>query len=208
MSTRSSFGVCEQCGARVGKAAMGKHVRKCLEGTTGGARLPMMLLRAQAAGTPMFWLDIAAGSGAKLKDLDGLLRHVWLECCGHLSNFYGSQRDTISMNKRIDDVLGRTASRLGYVYDFGSSTELVVSHTGVIAASAVQGVRVVARNEAPSWPCDMCAQPATMICAECASQGGGFCCATHAHEHPCGEDMLLPVVNSPRMGVCGYTGGA
>jgi hypothetical protein len=25
-------------------------------------------------------------------------------------------------------------------------------------------------------------------------------------EHECGEEMALPVVNSPRMGVCGYAG--
>lgn len=25
--------------------------------------------------------------------------------------------------------------------------------------------------------------------------------------HECGEDMLLPVVNSPRVGMCDYTGG-
>jgi hypothetical protein len=156
----------------------------------------------------MFWLDIAARPEAKLKDLDSLLRRVWLECCGHLSEFYGSRRDEVSIHRRIDEFLGSTGSRLGYVYDFGSSTELLLSHTGVVEAAAVKGVRVVARNEAPSWPCDVCGQPARMVCTECTTEGGGFCCETHAVEHPCGEDMLLPVVNSPRMGVCGYTGEA
>ena len=80
------------------------------------------------------WLDIAARPDAKLKELDGLLRRVWLECCGHLSEFYGSQRDNVSMNRRIDEVLGSTGSRLGYAYDFGSSTELFVNHTGVVEA--------------------------------------------------------------------------
>jgi len=208
MARRSSFGICELCGARAGKAAMGPHIRKCLEGTSGGTRSRVLLLRAVPAGEPMFWLDIAAKPDAKLKDLDSLLRRVWLECCEHLSEFYGSQHNKVSMNRRIDEVLGSTGSRLGYVYDFGSSTELVVSHTGVVEAAPVKGVRIVARNEAPSWFCDVCDQPARMICVECANEGGGFCCETHATEHPCGEDMLLPVVNSPRMGVCGYTGEA
>jgi hypothetical protein len=208
VAKRSSFGICELCEARVGKAAMGPHLRKCLAATNGGARSRVLLLRAQPAGAPMFWLDIAARPDAKLKDLDGLLRRVWLECCGHLSEFYGSSHDEVSLTRKIDEVLGSTGSRLGYVYDFGSSTELVVSHSGVIEARPVKGVRLVARNEAPSWPCDACDQPATMVCRECADSGGGFCCDTHALEHPCGEDLLLPVVNSPRMGVCGYTGGA
>lgn len=155
MARHSSFGICELCGARVGKAAMGPHLRKCLEGTSGGARSRVLVLRAQPAGAPMYWLDIAAGPDAKLKDLDALLRRVWLECCGHLSEFYGSHHDKVSMNRKIDEVLGSTGSHLGYVYDFGSSTELVVSHAGVIEAGPVKRLRVVARNEAPSWSCDV-----------------------------------------------------
>ena len=34
----------------------------------------------------------------------------------------------------------------------------------------------------------------------------GWLCQSCADEHECGEDMLLPVVNSPRTGVCGYAG--
>jgi hypothetical protein len=164
------------------------------------------MLRAQQAGTPMFWLDIAAQPGAKLQALDSLLRHVWLECCGHMSAFYGGARSKVSMSRRIDEVLGSPGGRLGYEYDFGSTTELLVTHAGIIDAAHVKGVRVVARNEAPSWPCDECGQPATKICVECANMGGGFFCAIHTSKHECGEEILLPVVNSPRMGVCGYTG--
>jgi len=206
MSRRSWYGVCGLCGARVGKAALGRHLRTCLEGTSGRARSRVLLLRAQAVGGPMYWLDVAARPDAKLKALDDLLRGVWLECCGHLSEFSSGPRQEVGMTRTIDEVLGLSGSRLDYVYDFGSSTELVVSHSGVIEAAPEQGVRVVARNEAPAWPCDVCGRPASMLCVECVYDGRGFCCETHALEHPCGEDLLLPVVNSPRMGVCGYTG--
>ena len=206
MSRQGSFGVCELCGARVGKAAMGRHLRKCLEEASGGARSRVLLVRAQAAGAPMYWLDVAAGPDAKLKALDGLLRRVWLECCDHLSQFSFGPLQKVGMTRTIDEVLGLNGSRADYVYDFGSSTELVVRHIGVIEAAPVKRVRVVARNEAPSWPCDVCGRPASMLCVECVYDGRGFCCETHALEHPCDEDLLLPVVNSPRMGVCGYTG--
>jgi hypothetical protein len=49
---------------------------------------------------------------------------------------------------------------------------------------------------------------ATAVCAQCLYESKGFCCGAHAPDHDCGEDMLLPVVNSPRMGVCGYSGEA
>jgi hypothetical protein len=112
------------------------------------------------------------------------------------------------MNRTIDDVLGSPGTRLGYVYDFGSSTELNVTYAGVVEAASEKKVQVVARNEAPLWPCEACGQPATTLCAECADVDGGFFCATHARKHHCGEEMLRPVANSPRMGVCGYGGEA
>lgn len=208
MARQGTSGICELCGTRAGKAAMAPHVRKCLEGAAGGPRSRVLLLRAQPVGAKMFWLDIAARRELKLTALDGLLRRIWLECCGHLSEFLDARGEPLGMNRRVDEVLPVTGSRIGYVYDFGSSTELQVTHLAEIAAAPVKGARVVARNVAPTWPCDACKQPATMICVECANSGGGFCCETHAGTHECGEDMLLPVVNSPRMGVCGYTGEA
>ena len=206
MSRRSSFGVCEACGARTGKAAMLAHLRKCLPATTGGVPSEALLVRAQAPGAPMFWLDCALKPEAKLKELDRLLRRTWLECCGHLSEFYGAGRRKISMSMRVGDALDSERNRLGYEYDFGSTTERVIGLSGVVAAGLGKPVRVVARNEPPVWPCDLCGQPATMVCAQCVYEGRGFCCALHAKKHACGNDMLLPVVNSPRMGVCGYTG--
>ncbi len=207
MAKGTSFGICQLCGARLSKAAAVGHLRKCLAQVNGSAGSRVLLLRAQPAGARMYWLDIAARREAKLQELDNLLRCVWLECCGHMSEFSDSRHETVSLKARIDEHLAVTGSRLGYVYDFGSSTELVVTHLGVVDAAAVKGARVVVRNEAPVWPCDHCGEPATMICAQCSNSGEGFCCHKHASEHECGEEMLLPVVNSPRMGVCGYTGG-
>jgi len=206
MERRSWYGICGLCGARVGKAALGAHIRKCLAGAGGDARSRVLLVRAQAAGAPMYWLDIAASPDAKLKALDGLLRRVWLECCGHLSEFSFGPRQQVGMTRTIDEVLGLSGSRVDYVYDFGSSTQLVVSHSGEVEAAPEKGVRVVGRNEAPTWPCDVCGRPASMLCRECVYDDRGFCCKTHARQHRCGEDMMAPVVNSPRMGVCGYWG--
>jgi hypothetical protein len=206
MERRSWYGICGLCGARVGKAAMSRHLRTCLAGASGDARSRVLLVRAQAAGAPMYWLDIAASPDAELYALDGLLRRVWLECCDHLSEFSSGSRQQVGMTRTIGEILGQSGSRVDYVYDFGSSTELVVSHSGEVEAAPEKGVRVVGRNEAMEWLCDVCGEPAGVLCVECAWDGRGFYCETHALEHPCGEDMLLPVVNSPRMGVCGYTG--
>jgi hypothetical protein len=61
-------------------------------------------------------------------------------------------------------------------------------------------------NEPPSIPCMSCGKIAAQVCTECLWSGEGWLCDECAAEHECGEEMLLPVVNSPRVGVCGYTG--
>jgi hypothetical protein len=96
-----------------------------------------------------------------------------------------------------------------YAYDYGSTTVLrlkvVAQHH---APSRRDAVRLLARNDAPVWSCTECDDPATSLCAYCRYEGPAFLCEAHVDDHECGDEAMLPVVNSPRMGVCGYTGGA
>ena len=211
MAKQGSFGVCQSCGARKGKAAMFAHLRDCLptqvSGGPSGGPEALLLLRAEARGLPTFWVDMAVKHEGKLKDVDRFLRRTWLECCGHMSEFSTGTHRKVTMNTKVSEALG-SGDRLGYVYDFGSSTELVVRLLGGVSASSKSAVRLAARNEPPTWPCDACGKAATAVCTQCLYEGKGFYCAAHASDHECGEDMLSPVVNSPRMGVCGYTGEA
>jgi hypothetical protein len=167
----------------------------------------LLLLRAEARGLPTFWLDMAVKREGKLKDVDRFLRRIWLECCGHMSEFSTGTHRTVSMNTKVREALG-LGDRLGYAYDFGSRTELVVRLSGGVNAASRDTVRLAAHNEPPTWPCDACRKAATAVCTQCLYEGKGFCCSGHESSHDCGEDMLSPVVNSPRMGVCGYTGEA
>jgi len=70
---------------------------------------------------------------------------------------------------------------------------------GSVNASSKDTVRLAARNEPPAWPSEACGKAATAVCTQCLYAGKGFCCSAHVSSHECGEDMLLPVVNSPRM---------
>jgi hypothetical protein len=206
MARQSSFGICESCGIRKGKVAMVTHLKQCL--MTKGSESPLtpvMLLRVQQGPGSPYWLDVATPFDSKLGQLDNLLRRVWLECCNHLSDFFEGRYNEIPMNVRMTQVFGTVGDTVNYQYDFGSTTELTIRLAGVAHAASGKPA-VVARNEAPLCPCEECGDPAVSICTECAWNGAGFCCAKHAEDHGCGEEMLLPVVNSPRMGVCGYTG--
>jgi len=60
-------------------------------------------------------------------------------------------------------------------------------------------------NNLPEFKC-WCGKVTKEICSQCIWEETGLLCSECAKKHECGEEMLLPVVNSPRMGMCGYTG--
>jgi len=106
----------------------------------------------------------------------------------------------------------RTSKKFTYEYDFGSTTHLqlkvLAMRDGVVKKQGSKSVQILARNVAPIMPCVICQQPASFI-----EMGFGFFNADSIYCKKCakkkfsGFDELLPIVNSPRVGVCGYTGG-
>jgi hypothetical protein len=206
MAKQTVLGVCGLCGVRKTKGAMLNHLKRCLPSCAkGGSMLSLALLRVEGAYAPHFWLDVAAPSNSQLADLDNVLRKVWLECCGHMSEFYAGRYNEIGMEAKISHVFGSAGTCIGYIYDWGSSTELRIRSAGFTEGTAKE-MMVAARNETPVFPCDICGLPASSLCSDCQNSDEGFFCSSHENEHSCGEEMLLPVVNSPRIGVCAYSG--
>jgi hypothetical protein len=148
----------------------------------------------------------------KLKVLDKFLRGVWLECCGHLSAFeidgveyHSMPEGEKGMHFKLSRVLN-PGMEFYHTYDFGTSTELrlrVISER--MGERGKEKVRVLARNDAPDIRCG-CGKKAKWVCPVCFYEEDAWFCDDCAKEHECGEEMLLPVVNSPRCGVCGYEG--
>jgi len=217
-----SQGKCNLCGAAFSKRQMLRHLSECGH-PDGKSVAAVVQLRVDVPGTP-FWLDIDVKANATLRQLDDFLRMIWLECCGHLSSFevghtryvtamsdgfFGPDPNERSMNARLSASLPPEGSVFSYEYDYGSTTRLrlkVVAHRE--APSRREIVRLLARNDNPVWPCSECQETASVLCAYCFSESDAFFCDAHADEHRCdGEEAILPIVNSPRMGVCGYTGG-
>jgi hypothetical protein len=94
-------------------------------------------------------------------------------------------------------------------YDYGDTTILRLRVlANPVSSSSRELVRVLARNDSPVVPCTECGgkEGAAHVCAQCVWDGGGAIGAGCARRHACGEEFLLPLVNSPRAGVCGYTG--
>lgn len=233
---RQLGGTCALCGHAVTRRTAARHLALCAPAhdESRGPRQHLVHLRVTAPGLPAYWLDLEARDDARLTALDNVLRRIWLECCGHLSSFdigavhyfspgydlresaglwgpFEPRRIERSMNVTLERSLPALGQRFTHEYDFGSTTQLWIAVTGErVGRLNRTTVRLLARNEAPVWPCGVCGQPATSVCPYCAGAGEQpFACDAHRAAHHCVEpddEAWLPVVNSPRMGVCGYAG--
>jgi hypothetical protein len=208
-------GTCAICNARITKKEAKKHVSACLQKSgreakaMGGKKPPAKVFHLSVEGYglsgDLYWMHLKALGSARLRDLDTLLKDTWLECCGHMSVFSDGEED-FEMGLKLKDIL-RPGLKLNYEYDFGSTTELLLTVVSEFEGSIKKGqVEILARNEAPRIKCDQCENPATTICTECLYDGEGWLCDDCATTHGCNEEMLLPLVNSPRTGVCAYQG--
>jgi hypothetical protein len=142
-----------------------------------------------------------------LYDLDSFLRGIWLECCFRLSAFsYG--REELDMDTKIGQI--SPGLTLAHEYDFGSTTVCSVTICGAHSREDNDNdeIRIFAKNNPIEHKCCVCGKEATKICSLCMDLHCDECYEDHCKEsHKGYNDCWLPVCNSPRMGVCGCTGG-
>jgi hypothetical protein len=205
---------CLLCKSEFTRKGIGRHLTACLKKhapkTKNSLHRKYCFLSVQAVYDPDYFLYLLVAQDATVEDLDDYLRKIWLECCGHMSSFsYGKWGEELPLATRIRE-LCRRGDPLNYMYDFGSTTELWVKIYREVASSLKIGEDIIllARNAEPIVPCDVCGKyPAKHICTECQWNGdSGWLCEKCATIHECGDESFLPVVNSPRAGVCAYTG--
>lgn len=206
-------GICNRCKEIVSTRAAKGHINKCLN--QSGDSLDAFLIKVQwPHKNPIYWLYLSMSFKSKLEDLDLFLREIWLDCCSHLSQFtidhkkYSSYFEPspfswfeeFSMSIRSEKVLV-PGLKFTHEYDFGSTTELLLEVVGLIKAVVSKEIKVIVQNQEPEFKCASCGKKAEMISS---TQGECFCkfCVDEEDD----ELYLLPLVNSPRTGVCGYVG--
>lgn len=220
-------GKCKYCGKEYTFSYMNKHLPVCEKRRekwaeeAGGKSCGYFEMAVYAKYDRDYWLFIEVIETATLKDVDQFLRDIWVECCGHLSAFeidgisydnapqddFGWGKPAKSMNYKLKTVLEKGMT-FGYDYDFGSTTKLMITVVNYrIGRAGKEKIVILSRNNPIEIMCDECEKkPAAYLCGQCFYSGSGWLCEDCAKTHKCGEDMLLPICNSPRMGVCGYCG--
>ena len=220
---KQSRGKCVFCGKEMTKGGLSKHLQTCVkrqeavdaanQGKSGKVQR-LYHLQVRDAWQPGFWLHLEMNGTATLKDLDNYLRAIWLECCGHLSQFSvgGWSGSEIGKGRKASQVFDKGVE-LTHIYDFGTSSETLIAVVGVDEGKPLSKypIFLMARNNQPEAKCMECDQPANWVCMECLyeTEESGALCDKHAKTHPhddYGEPM--PLVNSPRVGMCGYEGPA
>ena len=94
----ASKGICSFCKGEFEKGKMTQHLKFCKERKaviiaeeTGKSRKPkkskLFHILVEGRELPMYWMHLEMPASLSLLDLDGFLRDIWLECCGHLSEF-------------------------------------------------------------------------------------------------------------------------
>ena len=105
-------------------------------------------------GSGLYWMELAMRADTTLRQLDDFLRGMWLECCGHLSEFkiqgtrysnraphpddpnaaliradYWMEDDEEHMDRVVADVVP-AGVEVSYEYDYGSPKELYLQNLG------------------------------------------------------------------------------
>lgn len=219
---KQTKGNCVFCGKTMSKGGLSRHLSTCVqrqEAISNAEKLPgkqetIIHLQVQDKWTSDFWLHMEMKGSATLDDLDRYLRGIWLECCGHLSMFSigGWGGEELAMQRRAMRVF-KPGVEMEHIYDFGSSSHTIVKVVGLREGKPLSKypVFLMARNKMPEAECMLCDEQASCFCMECMIEGDetGLLCDTHVEDHPhddYGEPS--PLVNSPRVGVCGYDGSA
>lgn len=202
---------CNLCNREFTQRGITKHIKSCInKQLVENSGENCLYIVVQGSFEPYYFFHLLISETATLHDLDKFLRKKWLECCGHMSAFTREKwGQDIPMPQRINETVFQ-GDTLEYQYDFGSTTKLEIKCIGSfnVVFKGDEKIQILSRNSQPLIPCDECEEyPATQICTICQYEEGGWLCERCAKEHDCGEDLgFLPVVNSPRCGVCAYVG--
>ena len=127
-----------------------------------------------------------------------------------------TDNDSKSVRIKLKELLLQKDMNIGYMYDYGDSTllniKVVSPHRTITTKNRNKFAKISARNDDIDYKCFDCKkEKATEICTVCIYEKAGgrrqsSFCKSCAMKHECGKEMTSPIVNSPRSGICGYTG--
>src|SRR5947209_8214329 len=105
-----SKGICKYCKGEFDKSKMTQHLKHCKEraaslkatSSEDGEKSKLFHLVVEGCDHPMYWMHLEVPEDQTLLDLDEFLREIWVECCGHLSEFRIGKVSYLSQTEDMD----------------------------------------------------------------------------------------------------------
>lgn len=220
-----SEGKCVYCDKVYAANSIGRHLGSHLKKKEKEAPSKGKSYHLKIKSGSLYFLHLLIYQDISLGELDRFLRGIWLECCGHMSEF------TVKKSRPLKSIWGiripsspvsldkgslagqvfEKGLKIKYEYDFGSTTDLEIQVSNEYNVQEAQGITLLSRNEPLAILCDSCGEPAISMCTEWQCTESYFCRKCEkAHAKSCStfkEYSKSALFNSPRVGVCGYFGG-
>ena len=108
----------------------------------------------------------------------------------------------------LRDIVQHKAS-FWYTFDSVERLEIKIAAYAEASSEGMDSpIGLLARNEPVEYECSSChAEDATKACCACIEKGVDYMyCVGCAPEHPCGDGRLVPVENTPIVGMCPLEG--
>lgn len=92
MTTPEPSGECLFCQEHFAKKGINRHLQKHLKEKSLSRKSGRSFL-LKIGSNPSYWskasyfLSLWIDGNTSMGDLDSFLRHIWLDCCGHMSSF-------------------------------------------------------------------------------------------------------------------------
>lgn len=207
----TKLGTCIFCRKQYSKSGMHRHLKSCKKRQIELGNQEYFTIAIEDVYENRYFLYIDIESNTTLYTLDKFLRTIWVECCDHQSAFYIREKGATSSGFESFDVemgfilknIFEVGDSFRYLYDFGTSTRLKLKIVNSFYAKKHSDeLQLLARNVRPAHICAKCGEPAIWCCSWCYS----FVCEKCSKIHDCGDEGMSLIVNSPRIGYCGFDG--
>jgi hypothetical protein len=208
MKIIKNIGNCYLCDINLEKKPMLDHLLKCHQADDMTETQECCLLKIEASYMKDYWLFIDLPMNKTLREVDTFLRKIWLECCGHLSSFHDPVdliHTHIPKNSKLKSF--DKGEVITHLYDYGTTSHTSVTFMGSISREKQRNtVRLLARNAPLVFNCEDCGKLADDTYFFFYDGTSKLLCTSCGSEYESDTYSTLPIINSPRMGMCGYTG--
>lgn len=205
-------GKCYYCNKELTERTIKRHIKNCsvikesIEekmSSKGKLRKQFIISMKPKYEAMDYCIYLSIDSTLGLIHIDKFIRDIWVECCGHISQFIIDKEsyNEDEMNIKLDEIL-KCGEKFEYEYDFGSTTSLSLEVVDIIdVPNDFTQIEIIARNNEIKNSCEKCGAEAKYFNYE----KDNWVCENCIDEE---DDMIgkFNYCNSPRDGVCSYQG--